>query len=384
MLRINKEKDDQRTSPSYTREHSPYFALFKSLLIVSVVLGIMGLAGVGLGVLYVVRGEGSAAATMIAPSLMVIGMAVVINAIGWLLRLDSEANRIRDNFATTISRDIQSSAQPKEHLTKDLDEIKTLLDRMVRQLGEIQENSLLDEAGRKKKFDFIIRQERNQVYAEVDALAKTRDWARARNLLQHLIEKYPEIDETKDRLAQLEEKRRGGFEEELTQMKKTVNDLIAISAWDRSISLAETFVAKHPDMPTAKELAGFVHDERTKFRNEHIKRMYADIQKSTGRKRWNDALQVARQLIEKYPESMEAEALRVQMDTMESNAEIEKRQQFEEQIKDLVKRHNFIQAVELAHYVISQFPNSPQAVALRGQLPKLEELAREQEKEINL
>ena len=58
-----------------------------------------------------------------------------------------------------------------------------------------------------------------------------------------------------------------------------------------------------------------------------------------------------------------------------SNWEIEKRQKLEAQIMDLAKRGRYMEAVELARKVIARYPDSPQAEALRLRLDRLVELA---------
>ena len=73
--------------------------------------------------------------------------------------------------------------------------------------------------------------------------------------------------------------------------------------------------------------------------------------------------------------SDDAEALRMQVPTLEANAEIETRQQLEAQIMALVKHGRYIEATALAKRVIEQYPDSPQAEALRRQIDRLEELA---------
>jgi hypothetical protein len=244
-------------------------------------------------------------------------------------------------------------------------------------LKEINENVLLDDAGKKRKLELIAQEDRRRSLAEIDRLMQMREWAQAKSILDNLLAKYPEHPALTNKPAEMEEKRKRTFNEEFVQARKIITDLIAISAWDKAIKLAENFLEKHPDMSAAKELEVHVRAERQKFRDEHIRRMYSDIQKATSKKRWNDALQIARQLMDKYPDSVEAETLSGQMETLEANADIEKRQQLEEQIKDLVHRRSFKQAFDLAKFVIDAYPTSPQAEALRQKLDKLEELAKE-------
>ncbi len=279
----------------------------------------------------------------------------------------------------------KSGAADADQLEKDIKQIGLQISQMVKLLNDVNENILMDEQSKRKKFEFLVNQKIQSALSDVETLISNSEWAGARAILDTLIKKYPEkSEELQEKLKRLEDRRREAFNQELIKTRKLINDFIAISAWDKAMRQAEALLEKHPDAEEAKELVAQISQERQKFRAEQIKRMEADIQRSITRKRWNDALQIAQQLIDKYPDSPEAEILREKMDTLRANAEIEKRQQLEEQIKDLIKRRNFIQAVELGKYVIQEYPDSPQAQALREQMEKLQELAAQQEKEIKL
>lgn len=382
MLEFRKQ-DGRRESVSDPRDRSDHRALFAILFSCALFLLLLGLAGIAWNI-YRWTQVGEWASLGIINSAALIGFSAVVFINARLLRLLFTADRVRDQYANTISENIQTTVAPTEHLKKDVEMLRVQFEQSVLLMREVAENTLLDEAGKRKKYELNAFEESKRTFAEVDRLAGAREWSQARHLMERLIYKYPDNVEARRYFEQVEELRKRLFNDELTQARKTVNDFVAISAWDKALGHAQMFQGNHPDMPQAAELETQVRNDRKKFREEHLKRMSADIQKLIGRKRWNDSLSIARQLIEKYPDSVEAEALRLQMKTMEDNAEIEKRQELEEQIKDLVKRRNFIQAVEMARYVINTYPGSPQAGVLRDQIGKLEELAREQEKEIQL
>ena len=75
---------------------------------------------------------------------------------------------------------------------------------------------------------------------------------------------------------------------------------------------------------------------------------------------------------------MDTDALRVELETLEANAEIQTRQQLEQQIKEHISRQEYWDALAIARRIMADFPFSPQANALRTQIPRLEELARTQ------
>ena len=98
-----------------------------------------------------------------------------------------------------------------------------------------------------------------------------------------------------------------------------------------------------------------------------------ETQEFSERREWRRALATARTLIDTYADSSEARSIRSQIETLEFNAGVETRQELEEQIKVFVGKGEFAEAVELANQVSVRYPDSPQADALRNQLPRLQD-----------
>lgn len=358
--------------------------LFYGLVVIAAVMSLSGLFAVGCGI-WIDLGVDPplgliGALTSVGAGLVLIGLAAILFLMTLYLR--SAPSQPRPAGQAGLG-DVRPADLPARATIQQIDarvtELGQAMAQVVQQLREINENTLLDDRGRENKLELLAQQHRKAVFLDVDRLVRSRDWARAKLLLEGLKHRYPDTVEVSEALDRLDGLRKQAFDDDLAQAKKLINDLIAISAWDKATAQAEALLEKHPDMAEPKELLANVSAERQKFRTEQIKRISADVQQNVNRRRWTEATQAAGQLIEKYPDSTEAEALKNRLPTLQANAEIEKRQQLEEQIKDLVRRRNFIQARELAKHVIETYPDSPQAQALRAQTPKLEELAREQE-----
>ncbi len=322
-------------------------------------------------------------------NILIIASACVLFAVGVIMfTLFLILRELRELSNRPVNPVVINPSPSVDNVSRKLEsEIKQLTletSQMIKLLNEISENILLDDEGRRKKYEFLVNQKIQNSLVEVDKLIENSEWASARAILETLIRKYPERQDLQNKLSLLENRRKEAFHQELAKTRKLITDFMAISAWDKAVKQAESLLEKHPDSEEAKELVAQVSQERQKFRTEQIKRMEADIQRSITRKRWNDALAIAQQLIDKYPDSPEAELLMAKMDTLRANAEIEKRQQLEEQIKDLIKRENFIQALELVRYVIKEYPGSPQAKKIieDNLEQKLEERAKTQEKNI--
>ena len=68
-------------------------------------------------------------------------------------------------------------------------------------------------------------------------------------------------------------------------------------------------------------------------------------------------------------------AIRGQLKTIRENAEIEERQEQERRIQELIRSKQFFEAIDLAEDLLQRFPNSPQADSLQKLLPKMRDLA---------
>jgi hypothetical protein len=63
------------------------------------------------------------------------------------------------------------------------------------------------------------------------------------------------------------------------------------------------------------------------------------------------------------------------MKLIQDNAEIEQRQEQEIRIRELIRNRQFAEAIQLAEDLLTRFPNSPQADAIDVLLPRIRELA---------
>lgn len=246
---------------------------------------------------------------------------------------------------------------------------------IARLLEDIRDNSLLTESERQEKRRQTAEQELDQAEKSVAAHLAGGDYPRARQLTDALRAKYP-ADPRADRIAeQLESSREQHEAEDVGAVSKQVEDLISISAWPRARHLAQQLQQRHPDSSDARYLLLRIEREHHIFQDEQRRRMSAEIQRFVSRRRWEEALAAARTFVERFPGCPDSEAILLQIPTLENNAEIERRQQLEAEIMDFARHGRYIEAAELARRVIEKYPDSPQAEALRLQLRRLEELA---------
>ncbi len=246
---------------------------------------------------------------------------------------------------------------------------------IIRLLEELRDNSLLTDAERQEKRHQSAEREMQHAQNSVAAHLADGDYGRARQAAESVRTKYPDDPRTVRLVEQLESTREQHEAQDVGSITKQVEDLMSISAWQRARQLAQQLQQRHPDSVDARNLVLRIEREHKIFQEEQQRRMSAEIQRFVSRRRWEEALAAARTFVERFPGCVESEALLLQIPTLESNAEIEHRQQLEAEIMDLVRHGRYIEAAELARRMIEKYPDSPQADALRSQLGRLEQLA---------
>jgi len=239
-------------------------------------------------------------------------------------------------------------------------------------LEEVRDNVLLTEEERRTKRQRLVAMERRERAAQIQQAVEAGRFQDARAVLLELERRIGGDEETR-KLAEYIEAAAGKAEaEDVAAATKQVEDLMSLTSWDRAMQVAEDLIDRHPNSLPAKQLLARIQREKQVHQQEHRNRLYVEIQRHTSRREWQQALAIARQLIAAYPESIEAESLRTQLDTLTKNAEIEHRRELETKYKGLIEERNFAEALALAREVIATYPESPQARVMREQIPHLE------------
>ncbi len=169
--------------------------------------------------------------------------------------------------------------------------------------------------------------------------------------------------------------------ETLEAARARVDDLMALSNWDAAVAIANLFAQQHPDDTDAQWLRQRVQREFDIYREGSVRRLYEQIKDELERKHYRRALSIARRLLDKFADHKKAQKIRQQLPTILENAEIEERQEDESRIQNFIKSKRYQDAVELGEALLAKYPLSPQAESLDEMLPKLRQLAIEQEAE---
>ncbi len=157
---------------------------------------------------------------------------------------------------------------------------------------------------------------------------------------------------------------------------RRAEDQMSMARWDDAEAIALDLAEKYPLSADPAALIIRVQRERKLYEQRNRLRLHDEIQQLVRQRRWQEAAAAARKFIENFPVGVDADALRGQMETLQANADIELRQQLEQQLKDYIRNQQYWDALGLARRILNEHPLSPQANALRGQIARLEELAR--------
>lgn len=346
----------------------------------AIVFGVVTLAGAVVGISLLKQNDFSHAyngSIVLFTTLLVltgfVGVAVMLAA--WIVwgQLNDLLNRVRLMEQQTAALVEQRAVAPSSAPTASLDGAETR-----RLLADIREILLLPESQRQTRFEAMVSREVRRRLELADRYIDSRDFHRAREELAQVVERFGRNDDHAHTESRLAATMKAALTEDVETTTRKVADFMGMTHWEKAEQYAIELIQKYPDAAEPKRLLDRVREERTLFDQKHRQRMHEEIQKSVTQRRWREAAVAAAQFIQTFPKGPDTDALRQQIDTLNANAEIEIRQQLERHIKEYIARKNYWDALGLARRIIAEYPFSPQASALRLQLPRLEELARQQ------
>jgi outer membrane protein assembly factor BamD (BamD/ComL family) len=197
----------------------------------------------------------------------------------------------------------------------------------------------------------------------------------ADRLLSNMEAQFPADVATRQARGEYHRQHAAAETESFLQTEQRVRDLAHVNSWELALATANEFVNNFPASVDGRHLLTQIHRDHDGFRDANFQRMYEQVQANVDRRQWREAMADAKQLLEDFPHHSRANRIRQQFKTICENAEIQERQEHELRIQVLVQGRRFAEAVDLAEEVVRRFPDSPQADALEQRLPQLRELA---------
>jgi len=291
-------------------------------------------------------------------------------------QLDSLVEKLTAIDQQTAILAEQSMARTQAHTyaqstTVNPVELRTLLER-------IYEVLLLPEQERAGRYRAMVDREFGRRLAVIDHLISTHEFHQAREELTALSERFGQDRRLAEVADRLEKTANAALTNDVTRVTQFVKDVIVQGRWDEAERTVLELARKYPSATEPNALLERLRQEKKKFELLNRQRMHDEIQQFVNQKRWQEAHTAARKFIETFPAGPDTDALKGQLPTLEANSEIQARQTLERYIKQYIQKQQYWDALALARRILNEYPLSPQANALRGQIARLEELARRQ------
>lgn len=248
-------------------------------------------------------------------------------------------------------------------------------EEVVSLLSEIMENTLLDDTDKAAKRQLAKKHRRQALRREIEAFIKAARYREAHERLEEFRLRYAEHEQVGDLEAQLSEALRLHEHSEIEHITEQVQRYMGLGLWERAMEMAQALAEQFPENPDAARLPETVRLEQGANRRQEQQRLYREIEHLVARKHWRQALRTAETLLENHPDSPEANTLRDQMDELKRNAAISERREWEARIADHVQTGRHHEAYDLAMELMEKYPDSPQAEEIRKNLDQLKSRA---------
>jgi outer membrane protein assembly factor BamD (BamD/ComL family) len=246
------------------------------------------------------------------------------------------------------------------------------LEQIGELLHEINENVLLSgEQRQAKRRQNLERLHRDLGQTLLRLLAEGK-FPEAQRRLDEYAMSFPEERVSVEQFqSQVDRAREQAEEGDYQQAAVRVRDFMAMAAWQRAEEVLQELLERHPRSQRVRDLVDGLRQERTKFEQQQRQQMLSQIEHLISQKEYRQAHQQACDLVHRFPGSGEAQSLLAKMDTLRDNAEIAIRRELEEQLKEMMRTHRYIEALGLSQEIIGKYPGSPQAKVLKEQMPQL-------------
>ncbi|MFO8014730.1 MAG: hypothetical protein R6X20_15660 [Phycisphaerae bacterium] len=244
-------------------------------------------------------------------------------------------------------------------------------EEVISLLSEITENTLLDEEDKAAKRQLARKHRQQALRREIEAFIRAGKHREAHQRLEEFRLRYADSDEVRQMEQQLSEALRSHEQNEIANVTEQVERYMGLGLWERAMETALALAEQFPENPDAARLPETVRMEQGANRRQDQQRLYREIEHLVGRRRWREAHRAAQALIENHPDSPEAKAIADQVEELRRNAAIAERREWEQRITDHIQTGRHREAYDLAVELMEKYPDSPQAEEIRKNLDQL-------------
>jgi hypothetical protein len=155
--------------------------------------------------------------------------------------------------------------------------------------------------------------------------------------------------------------------------------MMSVGQWQQAFAAVQEQLVRFPQQQELLAMRKRIEHEYTAWREVAANRLYAQVRDAVDRREWRRALRDAEDMAARFSDHPRGVKVIQQLATIRDNAEIEHRQDIERDIQQFIRSRRFDDAMRLAEDLILQYPLSPQAAECRTLLPKLEQMAMQDE-----
>jgi len=307
------------------------------------------------------------ASWVVVTAALLAGLVLGALAVGLALVLKYE-------FSTAVSaklleRTVRDTLQKRVDVAPTSSDAGAVLhEEVVSLLSEIMENTLLDEPEKGAKRQFAKRHRQQALRREIEALIKAAKYREAHERLEEFRHRYAGDPQVSEMEAKLSEALRQHEQAEIANVTEQVQRYMGLGLWERAMEMARGLAEQFPENPDSARLPETVRLEQEASRRQEQQRLYREIEHQVARKHWRQAQRTAETLMENHPDSPEAGRLRDQVEELRRNAAIAERKEWEARIAEHIQTGRHREAYDLAVELMDKYPDSPQAEEIRKRL----------------
>jgi len=250
-----------------------------------------------------------------------------------------------------------------------------LLSQILEKITELNSSLLLTEEDKLRQKEIQRRARVDDLTNQINVAMEEKDYHRARDLHRTLMKEDPDSSQSEFLASRIEQSLGEDLASYVQQQIQCAEDMMSVSRFAEARQVAEMLINEYPESEEAKTLLERVDREADIFGQEKRKRLLSRIRRNGEERHWKLALDAARELVQKYPDSSEAEVVKSSMAMLVDNTRIEEVREFRDRIVDLMDRRRYAEALDLSTYVVNNYPETAAASELRTQMPHLRELA---------
>jgi len=250
-----------------------------------------------------------------------------------------------------------------------------LAEQILTELSEINTNLLMPNDEREAKRQRRQSEVTEKIVEEAEQAIAAGDFERAERLAERVAREFGDAARRNLLAERIAKAHVAAQAERIAAERHRIEELMSIASFRQAQELARELVEKYPDSPEPSVLLDRVMREADAFVAEHRKRLYGEVQRFAEARQWRAAFASAQRLLAEYPNSPEADKVALTMPTIQENTRIEDIRHLRDTLRDLIQRRRYGDAVRIAHDILARFPNTQVAAELRPQMERLEKLA---------